>query len=452
MLTALIRFVLFMVGSTLLLDQLEAYSLSGFLISPNKALTAVLLLLVIFQCLMTGVRVPRNAKNGWIVAFYLSLLLSTIYAISQGSDGGLLLIRWTTFLSMLAFYFLMCLAIRSQRDLDLFLWSLIVSGFIAAISAYFSKGQGGYWNPVRKSGIGSGQNQAAGNLLAIIPLTYVLAGSARSLVTKSALFGIAMVLVLGFGLALSRSAFLAAIAMGILFVIRLGRMPDPRLIVAALILLIVAVATSPEGYGERLHSLLLLSSGKVTSAYAADTFSGRLEIYKAAITGFATHPVFGVGAERYLEWVPSYDPRLAGGFNIHNAILYVACQQGLLGLIPYISILFLTYVDFSQSQRLARARRLTRDAQLSAFGMRSAMLQIGYIGILVVAQFQPGTFWRVLWVMFALSTITLSLTRARVAEMDASKGSSDSVAPGAQDDVLYSHWGSGTTSDESVSG
>ncbi len=51
--------------------------------------------------------------------------------------------------------------------------------------------------------------------------------------------------------------------------------------------------------------------------------------------------------------------------------------------------------------------------------MRAVMAQIGYVGILVVAQFQPGTFWRGLWVMFAFSTIILSLSRERVKELEA---------------------------------
>jgi hypothetical protein len=45
------------------------------------------------------------------------------------------------------------------------------------------------------------------------------------------------------------------------------------------------------------------------------------------------------------------------------------------------------------------------------------MAQIGYVGILVVAQFQPGTFWRGIWIMFAFSTIILSLTRERLQEL-----------------------------------
>lgn len=418
MLVLAVRFTLFLVGSTLLLDQLDAYSLGAFRVSPNKALTFLLLLLAGIQWLLSGGRKPRNSKTPWILAFYVSLALSTIYAATQGSDWAFLLVRWTTFLAMLCFYFLMCFTIRARKDLDIFLVALIVSGLVAALSAYFSEGVGGYRGPVRKSGVGSGQNQAAGNLLAILPLAYALAMTIQSRIGKLFLFGSAFTLVLGFVLAVSRSAFLAVVAMGGVFLIRSRRLPDPRLILATVVLAAFAIAMAPEGYVERLTTLLPSGASRQQNTYRHYSFSGRADVYEASLVGLATHPVLGVGTERYLDWVGSYNPKLAGGYTVHNAILAVACQQGLLGLIPYLAILILTFRDFTHAQRLALARRDLRDPELEALYLRSLMAQIGYTGVLVVAQFQPGTFWRMLWVMFALSTVLLAFTRQRVAELD----------------------------------
>jgi hypothetical protein len=98
------------------------------------------------------------------------------------------------------------------------------------------------------------------------------------------------------------------------------------------------------------------------------------------------------------------------------------------GLIPYMAILILTYLDFSRAQRLALSRDHLRDPELSALHLRAVMAQIGYVGILVVAQFQPGTFWRGIWVMFALSTVILSLIRKRLEALGA-QGVVDSNIP-----------------------
>jgi hypothetical protein len=47
------------------------------------------------------------------------------------------------------------------------------------------------------------------------------------------------------------------------------------------------------------------------------------------------------------------------------------------------------------------------------------MVQIGFIGIAVVAQFQPGLIWKGMWMMFALSTTILGLTQRRARELTA---------------------------------
>jgi O-antigen ligase len=381
----------------------------------------VLLVLAAIQAILTGVRLPRNAKTKWVLLFYVSLVLSSAYAIAKGSDVLFLTMRWTTYMAMLCLYFLMCFVMRTRKELDLFLVALLVSGLIATVSAYFSEGAGGYWAPIRKSGVGSGQNHAAGNLLMVLPFTFALASTSRSWLAKKLMLGCAMVLVFGFALALSRSGFIAAVAMGGLFFWRIRRAPDPRLIAAAVILSAVAIVAAPEGYSERLRTLLLLtkSSGQqARPGYTHQTFSGRLAIYEASVVGFATHPVLGIGADRYLEWVPDYNPRLADGFIIHNAVLSVACHQGLLGLIPYLAILILTYRDFSRAQYLVRSRREFDDPELKALYVRAVMAQLGYVGIFVVAQFQPGAFWRGMWVMFALSTVILALTKERLSELE----------------------------------
>jgi hypothetical protein len=47
------------------------------------------------------------------------------------------------------------------------------------------------------------------------------------------------------------------------------------------------------------------------------------------------------------------------------------------------------------------------------------MLQVGFVGILVVAQFQPGLIWKTMWAMFGLSTALLGLTERRTRVLQA---------------------------------
>jgi O-antigen ligase len=196
-------------------------------------------------------------------------------------------------------------------------------------------------------------------------------------------------------------------------------------VLAATLLIIVGIVMSPRGYGDRLMTLARFAEEPVRVSKRADrdNISDRILTYQAALYALVTHPVLGVGLDRYRDWVPSYDPRMKTHLVLHSSVLSVACQQGFLGLIPYLAILVLTYRDFSRAQRLAHAHRGSGDPELQALHLRAVMAQLGYVGFLIPSLFQPGTFWRGMWIMFAFSTIILSLTQKRVNEL-ASESSS----------------------------
>jgi O-antigen ligase len=290
-----------------------------------------------------------------------------------------------------------------------------VSGLIATASAFLLEGEGGYYNPVRRSGIGAGQNQAAGNLLMILPLVFALGYRKRSLLLKAVLFGCASALAAGFALALSRSAFLAALAMGAMWGFRMRRLRDLRIVFAALALALVAYLVAPEGYAERLKSLESIFDS--TERVYSDQIEYRADIYKAGLIAFAENPVIGVGTDRFALWAGQRDARMIGTHEIHNAVLKVAANQGLLGLVPYMALLVLTFLDFSRVQAVGRYYRYLQDEELEQIYVRALTAQVGFIGILTVAMFQPGTFWRGIWALFAVSTILVQLTRKRLVEL-----------------------------------
>lgn len=412
----LIRTVLFLVGATLLLEQLEAVSLSGLLLmTPNKAVTLILLILAVIAWATTGRKLPRDSKAVWILAFYVALTIGTVHAAAKGLPWAVLASRWTTFGATFLFYFLLCYLIRTRKDLDLFLVSLVVSGLLASASAFLIDATGSNWGPLRRSGVGAGQNQAAGNLLMVIPLTYALAATSRSQFLRFVLWCAGLCLVAGAVAAVSRSAFLATLAMAMLWFFRFRRASDLRYVAIAILLAIVAVILAPEGYADRLASLTQLIE-QPSSGYTPD-LERRLAHYRAAIGAFVSNPLLGIGTDRFQSWAPSFDSSLVYADVIHNAILRVAASEGLLGLIPFLAILILAWRDLSRAQRLTRHWRGSGDRELRALYIRSVMVQIGFVGILVVAQFQPGTFWRGVWTSFALSTILLDLSRRKLREV-----------------------------------
>jgi hypothetical protein len=81
------------------------------------------------------------------------------------------------------------------------------------------------------------------------------------------------------------------------------------------------------------------------------------------------------------------------------------------------ALLVLTFLDFSRVQAVGRYYRYLQDEELEQIYVRALTAQVGFIGILTVAMFQPGTFWRGIWVFFAVSTILVQLTRKRLVEL-----------------------------------
>jgi len=411
-----IKVAIFLVGGTLLLDQLEAFAfMDAFPISPNKAFTVVLLGLAAMNWIVAGGKIPGNRKSKWLIAFYFSLAVSSGHAAVQGVGFTWIMLRWTTLISMLLFYYLLLYVLRDRKTLDLFLFSMMVSGVIATASAFLLEGSGGYYGPVRRSGLGSGENQAAGNLLMLLPFVFALTHRRPSLFQKTTLVGIAVVFVVGFAVALSRSAFLAALAMGAMWGLRMRRLSDLRVVAAGLVFVVIAYLVAPEGYASRLESLVNIFQSTRT-AYT-DEIGYRASIYQAGFIAFVENPVIGVGLEQFVDWAGRRDASMIGVHEIHNAVLKVAANQGLLGVVPYLALLLVTFLDFSRVQVVARAYRHLQDYELDQLYVRALTAQVGFVGILVVGMFQPGTFWRGIWALFAISTVLIELTRQRLNEL-----------------------------------
>ena len=428
MLRSLIRFLLLLVGITLTLEQIGSVTVGQFTVTPTKALTALLLVLAGLEWIFSSNRLPRNRKTVWILAFYISLVLSTVYSFMNGTSGTALVSAWTRYLSIFFFYFLLTYIIRSRKELDLFLFALVLSGLVASLSTVIVPPEGGYWQPERASGVGGRANQTAASILMVLPLAVVLFVEMRSVVAKLFLLGSAGLLLFGFMTTLSRSAFLGLVAIVGLWFLRFSRPRDIRYALPVVFLLGGAAAMAPDTYFERIQTLTQLADRDRN--YSVDLLD-RMTIYKAGFSAFASNPLLGVGPLRFGFWASRRDPRIAEDDSVHNAVLKVASEQGLLGVVPYVAILLLTWLDLSRSQNLVRRWRGPPDDELRALYVRAAFVQLGYLGVMIVAQFQPGTFWKGIWAMIALSTVIEQLTRRRIELLGQDELSANAVDTGA---------------------
>lgn len=421
MLRRLVLITLFLVGFTLPLETMtEGLTVGAFGYTPNKILTAMLLGLAICERLFSGYRMVSNPKTLWIAAFYVSLAIASIHAAVKGCPTIELLVPWTRYLSVLFFYFLLCLVVRTRGNLDVFMWGLVGGGVIAAASAFFVE-PAMHGDIERRSGIGGNANQAAANLLMALPMAYVLLVKTRSWLQRVVLVGSAAALLAGAFATASRSAFLGMIAMAGVWWFRFRGVQNFRYAIVVLVFLIGAVIFAPTGYLTRIQSLGQLK-GDAPVNPRTESIEGRAFTYLLAGRAFLSNPILGVGARQFRPWVREHHPEVGWSNVVHNAILEVAVDQGLIGVIPYLAILILTWRDFSRAQRAAKRWRGQTDSELTALYLRAVFIQIGFLMILVVVQFHPGAYWKGMWAMFALSTVVLGLVRRRIRELELSSG------------------------------
>jgi O-antigen ligase len=137
---------------------------------------------------------------------------------------------------------------------------------------------------------------------------------------------------------------------------------------------------------------------------------GRFQMFPDAFRAFASNPITGVGLVGYIPWAVEHGTNPHG---IHSAFLQVFAEHGLLGFVPFVAIVVLTWSQFTRAWRLARRGGARRDPELRGLEIRALLLQIGFAGAIVMSLAQPSTHHKSLWLLFALSTPVLELVRKR---------------------------------------
>jgi O-antigen ligase len=121
-----------------------------------------------------------------------------------------------------------------------------------------------------------------------------------------------------------------------------------------------------------------------------------------------------VGLNGYVNWASENGEVVHA---IHNAYLQVFAENGLMGLVPFMTIVLLAWRHLIRAWRAARRFRHKRDPELHILEMRAVLLEVAFVGALVMGLAQPTNRHKALWLLFVLSTVLVSLVRARVNEL-----------------------------------
>jgi O-antigen ligase len=410
------RVVLFFVGATMLAGTV---AIVPGLITVNKGVTGLLAASVAMQLMLTGLHLPRGATTVWVLALLLSVAFGFVVAWVYGVPPKVLLITSQAYVLTIVFYFLLLLGLRSMSDIRALLWGLAISASIASTSVLLGfRAAPELLDPFRRTGglAGDANYFALGASIGLATSVF-LAMSTRSWISRLVLSGMMAVTAGGVISSFSRGGYLALALMAALFLYRYGMALRFKLVVPVLLVIAILPLTVPERVIERVET--------VRTAGQWDTsIQGRLAQYQRALELFRSSPIWGVGLMRsnlsqaFGGAVVRQDLRALsgrGGYSvIHNSYLLLAAELGLLGLVPYLAITLLSWLGFSRVWRLQRGAD-PEDRSRWELAHLAVMMQIALLGGIVAGMFLNATRYRAIWVLFALSTVVVSLARQSAA-------------------------------------
>jgi O-antigen ligase len=406
MLRVLTTFLLFCTGLSLPFEWANVV-VAGLVITPSKVITGLLLAVAIVRAAVEPRPRVRDPKTLWMVLFGVSIAISSTYSFFQGVPSSALVAGVMTWYSLIAFYFLLAFLIRTQRELTILLTAVSLGSIVVTATAFLGLGfETSSAEGERIGGQGGNSNLLAFNLVIAAPVILALVYSARSM-TGKLLLGLGLFFtVMGIGGTLSRSALLAIPAMGLFWAFRVRAVNLLKYAVPVALIIVAVVIYMPSAVEERIATL------SPAGARTDDSIVSRTHTNRMALEAFASSPLIGIGSSRFFSYAIAKGSAYANV--VHNAFLDVAAEEGLLGLVPFVAITWLSWRDFTRSAGAARKRRRETGAD-TGLEVRSVLLQTALVGCLLVSQFQPTQRYKGLWLLFALATVMTRLVATNAA-------------------------------------
>jgi O-antigen ligase len=175
-------------------------------------------------------------------------------------------------------------------------------------------------------------------------------------------FACAAILTFGIIITFSRGGFLGLVAMGGVFVWKIGRRSKLVAVLAATLAVCAFLSMVPNGYTERLLTIVHTDQDETNSAQQ------RRELLGRAIEVASNHLVFGVGIANFSAY--SIHNKLA-----HNSYVEISAELGVAGLIAYLILILAPLKRLRQIERRYVSSRYAneRETYFLSIGVQAAI-------------------------------------------------------------------------------
>jgi O-antigen ligase len=322
--------------------------------------------------------------------------------------GGAVAVFTDLFVKVILVFVLMVNTITTRERFERLVNIVVLGTSYIAVRAIIDYGRG--MNMVEGSrvqgtgGLFGNPNDMALNMIAFLPLAVMLAlGQTKRVLRLVAFVGIPAITAAVI-FSKSRGGTVGLIAMLLVLVYQVGRL---RPVVAALVIAasLAALPLLPSSFTSRMSSIFNADEDPTGSREARKT------LLREGYQAFLDHPAVGLGAGQFMNY--RTDERQAPWRETHNAVLQVAAELGVGGLIVFVIVIssgFVAAVRTGKALRRARQKRRKERASEALLARReplelyAAALIASLTGWLVAAMFASVAYYWTLYLVLALAT------------------------------------------------
>lgn len=419
--------------------QIAVYALAADIIatwpqSAPKFIGAVLILALTWRILSGHVR-PRKDSVLWVmVAFNVVVWLSMALSPTKREITTTAL----TYTSFLVMYWAFITLLDSEKLIRNTIISLVLAGVVAALigiaqvflhftlpTSLYEQVEAlgemslvdsqGFMGKLRIDSVAAQPVLFAFSLQTVAPFVVLpLLQAWRS--GKQVLFLVLLTCLLlmfaAWTQTYARTSYVAVAVMLLWGASKYGRRAVMRVLIAAA-LAITPILLASQPMRERFISVF---TGAEESGAYVSSVGWRLDMWKIGLRMLADHPLTGIGSGQFrynfTEYLPNYQ-LLPPGYEVisplHNTFLAITVDLGVLGLVLFVAMLWLTLKTLWQAQREFRANGRQTMAETAM------AVEVALVGLLVSMLFGDLERFRYVWFLIAVAGAIggLATNRAR---------------------------------------
>lgn len=264
--------------------------------------------------------------------------------------GGAISTFTELYVKVILIFVLMVNTLVWPKRIERFTWLIVLAtGYIAFRAVFdYARGINLVENGRVRGAVGGmfqNPNDLALNMVAVVPLALSFVFRRVSVLRRTIAAGCAFLMVMTIVASHSRSGSLG-LATAVLVLAMLTLKRKPGLVAAGALVAVLALPMLPASYWHRLASITDDNKDETASRQARST------LMRESYRTFVEHPITGVGAGQFKNYKP--DGRVEAWHESHNALLQVAAELGIPGVVVFVFLMFRGLYAPMQTRRLLR--------------------------------------------------------------------------------------------------